>query len=104
MNLVIKYSMPFRASHAPSYKQTLVAILKFPITSFMPPLGQHLLLIEDQLHLVRAGVMLLGRAAGTLAHEPRADDIATRSRGFFGSNDQALLKACKPGSWTASCA
>src|SRR5258706_6855310 len=42
--------MPFRASHAPSYKQTLAAILKFPITSFMPPLRRHLLLlIEDRL-------------------------------------------------------
>ena len=28
------------------------------------------------MHLVRAGVMLRGRAAGTLAHEPRADDMA----------------------------
>jgi len=41
--------MPLRASHALSYKQTLAAILKFPITSFMPPLGRHLLLIEDRL-------------------------------------------------------
>jgi len=41
--------MPLRASHALSYKQTLAALLKFPITSFMPQLGRHLLLIEDRL-------------------------------------------------------
>jgi hypothetical protein len=31
--------MPFRASHAPSYKQTLAAVLKFPINSFTPLLS-----------------------------------------------------------------
>ncbi len=67
--------MPFRASHAPSYKQTLAAILKFPITSFMPPLGRHLLLIEDRLTSCARG-FADERLAGTLAYEPRADDMA----------------------------
>ncbi len=65
--------MPLRASHALSYKQTLAAILKFPITSFMPPLGRHLLLIEDRLTSCARG---RNASPTSVAYEPRADDMA----------------------------
>jgi len=86
--------MPLRASHALSYKQTLAAILKFPITSFMPPLGRHLLLIETDLHLVRAGVMLRRRAYRWHARIRTARRRhGMRCRDIVGSNAQALVKS-----------
>src|SRR5262249_16883376 len=106
-NLVIEYLRV--ASHAPSYEQTLAAVLKFPITSFTPLLSppmatttllENLRCKDFEYRYSNIGLVIEGSVTGVSGKTPKASQPSPWAETLFLADriealgSQATAKVC----------